>query len=100
LGLAIVGQLPVDGPEGHAVGYQLVACGGDEHDDFEAVGGAVGIDHQPSVGILAHAVDDVLRCWPVARRWRTTSPDVHGIGHRRVKVRWATPLGDETASMS
>ena len=23
-----------------------------------------------------------------------------GIGHRRVKVRWVTPLGDETASMS
>lgn len=23
-----------------------------------------------------------------------------GIGYRRVKVRWVTPLGDETASMS
>jgi len=46
------------------------------------------------------AVDDVLSRWPVAHRWRATSPDGRGIGHRRVKVRWVTPLGDETASMS
>jgi hypothetical protein len=51
-------------------------------------------------GILAHVVDDVLRCWPVTHRWRTTSPDVRRTGYRRVKVRWVTPLGDETASMS
>ena len=25
---------------------------------------------------------------------------VRRIGYRRVKVRWVTPLGDETASMS
>jgi hypothetical protein len=64
------------------------------------VDGAVGADHKPSVGILAHVVDDVLRCWSVARRWRRTSPDVSRIGYRRVKVRWMTPLGDETASTS
>jgi hypothetical protein len=28
--------------------------------------------------ILAH-VDDVLRRWPVAHRWRTTSPDVRWL---------------------
>lgn len=44
--------------------------------------------------------------------WTSTSSDVgrwhtgrdltgrRGIGYRRVKVRWVTPLGDETASMS
>ena len=45
-------------------------------------------------------VDDVLPRWPVAHRWRVTSPDVPWIGYRRVKVRWVTPLGDETASTS
>jgi hypothetical protein len=30
----------------------------------------------------------------------STSPDIRTIGYRRVKVRWVTPLGDETASMS
>jgi hypothetical protein len=47
-----------------------------------------------------HVVDDVLRYCPVARRLRATSPDGRRIGYRRVKVRWVTPLGDETASMS
>src|SRR5438874_6970150 len=59
----------------------------------------VGTYHQPLVGILAGVVYDVLRCWPVTHRSRTTSPDVRRIGYRRVKVRWVTPLGDETASM-
>jgi hypothetical protein len=31
--------------------------------------------------------------------WRTTSQVVRWICYRRVKVRWVTPLGDETASM-
>jgi hypothetical protein len=43
------------------------------------VGGAVGADHKPSVGILVHVVDDVLRCWSVAQRWRTVSPDVRRL---------------------
>jgi hypothetical protein len=79
---------------------KVLAFGGDEHDDFEEVGGAVGTDHEPSVGLLAHVIDDVLPCWPVAHRWRTTAPGVRGIGYRRVKVKWVTPLGDETASTS
>lgn len=54
---------------------------------------------QPSFWGSRHVVD-VLGCWPVAHRWRTASPDVGGICYRRVKVRWVTPLGDETASMS
>jgi len=37
---------------------RLVALGGDEDDDFEQVGGAVGTDEQPSVGIFADVVDD------------------------------------------
>ena len=37
---------------------QLVALGGGEDDDLEQVGGAVGTDEQPSVGILADVVDD------------------------------------------
>jgi len=31
---------------------------------------------------------------------RTTSQQVRRIGYRCVKVKWVTPLGDETASMS
>jgi hypothetical protein len=33
----LVDQLPVGGPAGHGVEYHIVACGGDEHDDFEEV---------------------------------------------------------------
>lgn len=37
---------------------QLVAFGGDEHDDFEEAGSTVWTDDQPSVGVLAEVVDD------------------------------------------
>lgn len=37
---------------------QLVAIGGDEHDDLDEVGGAVGTDDQPPVGVFAEVVDD------------------------------------------
>jgi hypothetical protein len=40
----------------------------------------------------------------ITRSWSMWSPSRDNvrttIGHRRVKVRWVTPLGDETASMS
>ncbi len=36
----------------------LVAFGGDEHDELEEVGGLIGSDDEPSVGILAEVVDD------------------------------------------
>ncbi len=37
---------------------QLVAFGGDEHDEFEEVGGLVGSDDELPVGIFAEVVDD------------------------------------------
>ena len=37
---------------------------------------------------------------PTARQLAARSFRLRRIGHRRVKVRWVTPLGDETASMS
>jgi hypothetical protein len=37
---------------------QLVAFGGDEHDDFEEVGGSVGADDEPSIGILAEVINN------------------------------------------
>lgn len=37
---------------------QLFAFGGDEHDELEQVGGSVGSDDEPSVGIFAEVVND------------------------------------------
>jgi hypothetical protein len=37
---------------------QLVAFGGDEHDDFDEVRGTVGTDDQPPVGVPTQVVDD------------------------------------------
>jgi hypothetical protein len=37
---------------------QLVAFGGDEHDEFEEVGSLVGPDDESPVGIIAEVVDD------------------------------------------
>jgi hypothetical protein len=95
----LVEQLPVDGPE-LGVEYHLVACGGDVHDDVEEVGGAVGTDHQPSAGsspTSSTTSSGVGRWHTGGEQPRRTSGR---IDYRRVKVRWVTPLGDETASTS
>lgn len=49
---------------------------------------------------LACVVDDVVRGGAGGTPVAGNSPDVRGIGYRRVRVRWVTPLGDATASMS
>ena len=36
----------------------LVTFGCEEHDDLEEVGGAVGPDEEPAVGVFANGVDD------------------------------------------